>query len=623
MRKHVLSSWFLALGLLTACGGGKKEVLTPAISNVAPTAIIKVDSTDVTTGQDVFLDGSTSSDPDEDEITYAWSQIGGETVTLKNDSEAIASFVAPQTETTLVIQLVVTDASENASAPAQVQIQVHLPSPAPAGGTPTPTAPDLDYVVVSPQGLITSVADGMATAQQMGLSKVKVSEGTYRESITIPSHMELEGENARLEAPAGSSQIVLIDNAEEVTFKGFSLSGTEGAACRTITVTGSRQIHITNNRFLNRGTCTDTIALWLEQSTNLEIRENRFEFVGAGSETYLKAVQASKSDSLIFAGNVITGDGTPFSNTTVFSAFTLTDITGLEFHENSVEVAGGTESVGIALRCSEQASDILLEKNSVHLTQVAGQGAGIRITCPVENSRFLISKNRFQLSPVPGQAVVLNAIEANALRRSITMSVDNNIVAMSNVATATESDVSHKTALALSRLGSNAQITLLFNTVMLQGKEGVLSLLSSSNTDVSFSTLGNIVFLNGSNTRNALFSLKEACEASDCAKQVVANLVGRRNTRMAYYTDTGTSRDIEEINICEADPVPVECTNNEIRLGENVVTTLAERYFDTSGELLESYSNLVNGKGPTETGIATDIDDNPRGSAPDIGAQEF
>lgn len=55
------------------------------------------------------LDGSASSDPDGDPITFLWSQISGEFVTLSNPGIATPTFTAPAGNGTLVFELRVQD----------------------------------------------------------------------------------------------------------------------------------------------------------------------------------------------------------------------------------------------------------------------------------------------------------------------------------------------------------------------------------------------------------------------------------------------------------------------------------------------------------------------------------
>ena len=88
------------------------------VSSVAPVAAVNE-------GAMVALVGS-GSDPDEDvALTYAWTQVGGPTVTLLGATASSTSFMAPQvaSDTELTFQLVVSD-GELSSPPALVTVLV-------------------------------------------------------------------------------------------------------------------------------------------------------------------------------------------------------------------------------------------------------------------------------------------------------------------------------------------------------------------------------------------------------------------------------------------------------------------------------------------------------------------
>ncbi len=83
---------------------------------IEPVANGGLDQT-ITEGATVTLDGSLSSDGDNNIASYHWKQISGPTVDITNFDETIASFVAPfvGSDTNLVFELSVTDAVGNVS----------------------------------------------------------------------------------------------------------------------------------------------------------------------------------------------------------------------------------------------------------------------------------------------------------------------------------------------------------------------------------------------------------------------------------------------------------------------------------------------------------------------------
>ena len=86
-----------------------------AVSNLnqVPIAQAGADQT-VNEGTPVTLQGSASSDPDGDALTFAWTQVDGPLVALSNPASATPSFTAPAAGAggmTLIFQLVVSDGS--------------------------------------------------------------------------------------------------------------------------------------------------------------------------------------------------------------------------------------------------------------------------------------------------------------------------------------------------------------------------------------------------------------------------------------------------------------------------------------------------------------------------------
>ncbi len=92
-------------------------------SNHQPIAKITAPQS-ATSGETVTLDGSGSSDPDGDTITYLWTKTQGENIALTNNTGSTLSFDAPtvQQPTTFTFQLSVSDASLSDSSSVQFMV---------------------------------------------------------------------------------------------------------------------------------------------------------------------------------------------------------------------------------------------------------------------------------------------------------------------------------------------------------------------------------------------------------------------------------------------------------------------------------------------------------------------
>jgi len=101
------------------------------LNNQAPTARASA-LRSARVGTVVTLDGSASSDPEGDALTFRWEQVGGPPVTIENGTTSRARFTAPNQAGTVVIRLVVAD-GVGITASTLVQVTI-VGAPGPAEG---------------------------------------------------------------------------------------------------------------------------------------------------------------------------------------------------------------------------------------------------------------------------------------------------------------------------------------------------------------------------------------------------------------------------------------------------------------------------------------------------------
>ena len=136
---------------LTATGvqGTSTSNLTVNIKDVnrAPTAVITGNTT-VKAKETASFSGSSSTDPDGDTLTYAWSQTSGPHVTLNGATTSNVTFTAPDNSGKIGLQLMVTD-TKSATATASTSVDVQK-----SGGCTSPGGSPLPLLALLALGLL-------------------------------------------------------------------------------------------------------------------------------------------------------------------------------------------------------------------------------------------------------------------------------------------------------------------------------------------------------------------------------------------------------------------------------------------------------------------------------------
>jgi peptidoglycan/xylan/chitin deacetylase (PgdA/CDA1 family)/PKD repeat protein len=232
-------------------------VSTPAtimvsVSNSAPVANAGPAQT-VSVGATVTLDGSNSSDPDGDTITYAWtftSKPIGSTAILNNYTTMHPTFTADKAGS-YVVQLLVTDSHGAASTPASVTISTQNSAPVANAGSPQTvnlgatvtlngsgsSDPDGDSITYAwsftsrPTGSTAALSNATTmhptfTADKAGSYVVQLLVTDSHGAASTPASVTISTNNSAPVANAGSPQTVSV--GATVTLNGSGSSDPDG-----------------------------------------------------------------------------------------------------------------------------------------------------------------------------------------------------------------------------------------------------------------------------------------------------------------------------------------------------------------------------------------------------------
>jgi hypothetical protein len=216
------------------------SVTVNAVNN-APTANAGVDQ-DVNVGSTVTLNGTGSTDPDSNTLTYHWSQTSGTSVTLSSTTAASPTFTA-STVGTLKFQLVVNDGTVSSTADT-VTIRVLAQNNAPVANA----GPDMhayvgDDVVLNASSSYDPDLDPItfSWSQVSGASVVIFNANTPQPFFTPTTSgvFEFKVTVSDGQATATDNVIVTVDNHNQVPIADAG-SNVAALVSDTVTLDGSR-----------------------------------------------------------------------------------------------------------------------------------------------------------------------------------------------------------------------------------------------------------------------------------------------------------------------------------------------------------------------------------------------
>ena len=181
---------------VTAAGESHTDTVSIAVRDSesnAPTADAGPDQT-VNEGTAVTLDGSGSSDPNNDPLAYSWSQTSGTTVSLSSSTAQSPTFTAPvvASETDLVFELDVSDGADTVADTVTVTVRDSASNAPTADAGPDQTVDEGDAVTLDGSGSSDPNNDPLAYSwsQTSGQQVTLAGADTASPTFTAPTVSE-------------------------------------------------------------------------------------------------------------------------------------------------------------------------------------------------------------------------------------------------------------------------------------------------------------------------------------------------------------------------------------------------------------------------------------------------
>lgn len=187
------------------------------LANRAPTANAGPDQGPIDAGQSVTLDGSGSSDPDGDTLTFRWVQTGGPAVTLSDESAAQPTFIAPDTNGTVTFQLTVSDGITTSTDDISIEVRAvgSITIVQRLTGTDTQVSFTSDVAALS-TSLMTINGTAQVTAQSVPIGTYTVTEADLSSQGIAVTSITCS-DNDSVGAVASRTATISLDAGEDVT----------------------------------------------------------------------------------------------------------------------------------------------------------------------------------------------------------------------------------------------------------------------------------------------------------------------------------------------------------------------------------------------------------------------